>query len=347
VTAGAGACQACGAPCEAVPAAGTVAATQLARQLVARARESQLTGDLPAALACAHQALELRPQCSSIHALLGHLYERSGDSVAARTHFEQALQVTATVECPVLPDTADALRGGGSGWRVWVLVGCILVSGLAALYSCWPHANAGGQAAIFYRTAARPALPSTPDWKWEDAQRPSALPAPILTPAQPPVPLSTAVPPLPAPPVVSVVSVVAPAPPPAPTPAPAVPPAVLGPSARSTLAPSPLAPLLDKADQAYFSGQYEQAISLYEAILTQEEHPHPRLHQDLAWCYQHVENSARAAEHLDLAVAGYQSLLDEEPQNATAHQNLHSCQVALRALKSSRTLTSEPLMPER
>ncbi|OPZ80928.1 MAG: hypothetical protein BWY76_03198 [bacterium ADurb.Bin429] len=79
---------------------------------------------------------------------------------------------------------------------------------------------------------------------------------------------------------------------------------------------------------------------MYEALLRASESPNPRIHQDLAWCYQQLGNSGKATQHLTEAVRGYQRVLVDDPQNAAAQHGIAACQAALRALRVSREKTA-------
>ncbi|HOF88556.1 MAG TPA: hypothetical protein PLZ36_10700, partial [Armatimonadota bacterium] len=79
-----------------------------------------------------------------------------------------------------------------------------------------------------------------------------------------------------------------------------------------------------------------------ESLLRASETPNPRLHQDLAWCYQQLGNSGKATQHLGEAVRGYQRVLMDEPHNAAAQHGIAACQAALRSLRASRENAALP-----
>ena len=130
--------------------------------------------------------------------------------------------------------------------------------------------------------------------------------------------------------------------PPSATGAGSVPEEVLGPSAHTLVQSTAVKPTLEAADQAYFRGEYAQAVVIYEAVLQQDDKQNPRLFQDLAWCYQQLGNSQKAADNLGKAVQGYRDVLATEPDSTTAQRELESCQAALNTLLTSREHNTQP-----
>jgi len=196
---------------------------------------------------------------------------------------------------------------------------------LATLFAFLPAARRTQHAALI---ETKTPAPLSPSWRW-------SMPAPQSLPPE-----------TPAQPVSTVVTVEAPAPPPTPVDEDIPPPppsgAVLGPVARTQPALTMSAPTLEMAEAAYFRGEYDDAAALYESLLRASETPNPRLHQDLAWCYQQLGNSGKATQHLGEAVRGYQRVLMDEPHNAAAQHGIAACQAALRSLRASRENAALP-----
>ncbi|HEY3415390.1 MAG TPA: tetratricopeptide repeat protein [Armatimonadota bacterium] len=304
------------------------------RQLLARARLSQQDGDLVGALRSAREALSLTPDCNTIHALLGQLYEQSGNASAAQYHFQAALSVTPSTadECPVeeIIPTLLSPRLPHGRWMGPLLLACVLVSGLAVLCSFRPlehrHENS-----IWKFSPSRADAPS-PRWEWK-VKVPRQIVIKQDTSNQPILPPATAQPPaailvstndrnasLDNPPEKAVGAEGS----------------VLGPSLHKRVVAEPTAVSAEQADQAYFSGQYERAVTIYEKVIARDDNPSPRLYQDLAWCYQQLGNSVKAAENLDHAIQEYKRELAENPDSAVAQQGLRSCEAAYRTLMLSR-----------
>jgi len=270
-----------------------------------------------------------------VHALLGQLYEQLGDAVAARYHFQEALNNDSSPVCAELPSdppVAPLPPPARSGWAIWMLIGLVLFSGLAVFVAYWPGEHRVERGAIFWTRIKRPQLPITPEWTWHQPLMARDVPvANAADPVQNSAPSE----------VTSVVehkevatigtNNLAP-----PLPAPPASPAVLGPAARRGLPVSTGEATLDDADKAYFAGQYEQAVAIYENLLLHDEANNPRLHQDAAYCYQQLGNSEQAATHLDRAILGYQTLLTQDPQSAVAQHGLTTCTVARNLLRASQ-----------
>ncbi|MHB9133267.1 MAG: tetratricopeptide repeat protein [Armatimonadota bacterium] len=308
------------------------------RQLLVQARLHQHEGDLTTALRCAREALSLRPECSTIHALLGHLYEQSGNASAAHYHFQAALAVK---EEPAIdgcagwtePPPPTPARPTPGLWLAVVLIGCVLFSGLAVVYSFLPEGRKVTHGAVVQiPPEKRPPLPEEPRWVWTNMPEGVVVEQPGSD--QPPAEATTAEgqPPVATPESTAGTNGVRQAS--AET--------VLGPSVRPRIVAEPTHPTLEQADQAYFTGQYERAVTVYEEVLQHDNTPNPRLYQDLAWCYQQLGNSTEAAEHLHKAVLGYKALVVSEPQSTVARQGLQSCEAALRTLLSTREHTGSP-----
>lgn len=301
-------------------------------ELLARAKQCQLVGDISSAIGHAQKALLLSCDACRVHALLGHLYEQAGNAAAARQHFQRALEVSTAPTDPVPAPGADAELAGApparGAWLMAVLVGCILVSGLAALFTLFP----GERRNIGHGTILQPRLSTSSlntDARWT-LQVPSpiekhavdALPEPPSNPlpAAHPVEVADVKPVAPASPV---------------TPERAAPTEILGPSASADIPAEATTPTIEQADQAYFHGKYERAVSIYEEILHAQEQPDPRMLQNLAWCYQQLGNSVMAATHLKRAVQGYRSQLVADPLDPNAQQGCRSCEAALVSLQAA------------
>lgn len=300
------------------------------RQLLDKARQSSQAGDIAQALCYAREALQQRNDCSTIHALLGQLYEQQGDAAASRYHFQAALNVaTCDADGELLPlEPEPARQPQAAGVMLLVLIGCIVISGLAALFTFHPGRDSADLGSV--QLLPRAAHSDSPRWTW---RVPAAMP-------NPPAPDGPAV-------------GLTPGPPAGTDARPPVTPAanvtenpgtadgdgsiVLGPSARGRDSRSLSGrPSLEKADQAFFRGEFDMAVTQYEAILPTLEQPDPRIYRDLAWCYQQLGNSGKAADYLMRATEGYRSLLAADAGNAAAQQGLASCTAALHTLMTTR-----------
>lgn len=312
------------------------------QQLVAQARECQNAGDLPLALRHAREALSLRCDECSIHALLGHLYEQTGNKAAARYHFQIALTVSPELTAmePVLtpePDTILAHQTRGT-WLLLVLIGCVLFSGMAVLFTLIPGERNVGSGFVFHsNNPDKTHRVSEPRWTWkvpspvhatEQAETPDSVPSDTGTQEKTVLAVghvestSTSD---------SATNETLP-----------LPSQVLGPSASAGVPAETTEPTIEQADQAYFHGKYERAVSIYEELLHHQEKADPRIMQNLAWCYQQLGNSLKAAEYLEKAVQGYQAQLSDDPQNAAAQQGRKSCEAALRSLQSTHETVPTP-----
>lgn len=356
-------CQACGAP---VLTPAPVDLTDndpnnlRVRVLLEQARRHQQDGNLIMALRVAREAERLRPDCSTVHALLGQLYEQSGDLASAHQHFQQALTISSTpgaddclVTPPVPPETTRPTHGW---WITLVLIGCVLFSGIATLFALLPgeHQDTRGnilqrqqKATVTPLPPAKDPLPdvqipppaqnahaSTPDSERRVSDPGMAerlyIPAPAPTPKPSPTPVA---PPLPlAPPDSTVTKTASDGTPVA---------FVLGPGASRGSRITASDPSQEDADNAFFTGKFERATAMYEALISTQERPDPRLQQNLATCYQRLGNSKKAEEHLQGAVKGYQAQVSERPDDAAAQQNLKSCQANLQTLR----VTHETMAP--
>ncbi len=302
-------------------------------QLIAQARQCQQQGDLQPALRFAREALYLRTDCSAIHALLGQLYEQIGDEISARYHFREALSVEPGPVCvDALPTPVPKpVRSARAGWMTWMLIGCILISGMAIFVTFWSPEHRNTHAALLRDNLSEPRLPQ-PAWHWNTGDPTEAGASALVVSPEVPAPTNDA------PATVAVNDPTLPQPDDAPVGPPAVLPVVLGPAARERVPVELPTATVDNADKAYFNGDFERAVTIYEELLRRDDPNNPRLHQDAAWCYQQLGNSEQAALHLQRAVLGYQAALDKEPGNAPAQQGLRACNEALTAL----TATHQP-----
>ena len=330
----AGQCPHCGAPVTNPACADAAEAdpvTQQARTLLQRARECQRQDDVESAVRLAREALALRPACSAAHALLGSLYDQRGDDAAARYHFQLALSVTPGLEdenCVPLPLVleAAAARPAQHGWMLPVLIGCIVFSGLAALFTLWSgDRNVERSIALTIMHPKRSTL-SAPDWRRVIAPAASAAPVVDRSTASALDARSTS----------DDTTLVKP------FPAPETPTAALGPSASATVPATPAHPTIEQADQAIFNAEYERAAAIYERIMDEQDAPSPRLNQQLAMCYQRLGNSTKAEEQLERAIDGYQALVIADPRNAATRQELLSCMETLDKLRAPSTSPDGP-----
>lgn len=326
-------CPVCGALFSTEPVAAPTTPdprTERVRTLLAQARLAHEQGDLAAALRYGHEALAEQPDCSTTHALLGHVCEESGDNAAARAHFQAALRVgesapEAQLFAPALVEMLP-VRPVQTKWITPVLIGCVLFSALGVLFTFLPAARRGQQAIVVKLNAAGKAKPDTrplvPRWA-------EHVPTPVR-------PANTTVQPSDTTPAVSDVehSTVKNSQPPVAAVQEDAPMTVLGSSARTAIPVDPTTPTLEQAEQAYFKGEFERAITIYESLLTTESEPEPRLSQNLGWCYHRLGNAKKATEHLQRAANGYRALLTTNPDNVTAYQALQSCEATLRTLNA-------------
>ncbi len=304
----------------------------LATEHLNQARTCLQQGDIVQALCYAREALTLGADDSCTHALLGQLYELQANMTAAQYHFQSALHVTSPqhadedATAPLLVATPPPPPRSEPIVLLLVLMSCIVFSGLAALFAFHPAAvRTINQSRIIQTPLERPALPSTPPWTWhvpsaipddrlpENATAPLVHPDDTITPKDS-APLSKSIPNPDVPPTTT----------------------VLGPAAHTHNPVNAPRATLEEADKAYFSGDYERAISMYEVVLAQDTAPGPRLFQDLAWCYQQLGNSEQAANNLQKAILGYQALLTTDTANTTAQQAKSACEHALQSLRATR-----------
>lgn len=280
-------------------------------------------GHIERARQLAHEALTLRPDCPAIHSLLGCIQQKLGHESAARLHFKAALAVT-----PPSPATATRIvRPRANAWMAFVAFGCILFSGLATVFAFLPASSKTRSAALIHMQRARTPMQTPPAWTWQ-------MPAPRQSSESKPSPIQD----------VSVVKVttattahpIEPVKPPAPPAG-----TILGPAAQTPARMASAEPSLEKADLAYFNQDYDLAAMQYEALLRRGDATDPRIHQDLACCYQHLGNSGKATQHLHEALRGYQAALMDDPQNAAAQRGVAACQAALRELRRSREQATE------
>lgn len=333
-------CPGCGAAVAPLPEGAVLAVDPLDTRicdLLTRARLCQQAGDLPDALRFAREALSLRPNCSTIHALLGQLSEQIGDESGARQHFQAALEVSPSdaLKCPqaFIPPVPILTAPSSAAWRSWVLIGCVLISGLAILCSFWPFGAREERSTLLpIPSGSAPEL-TPPRWTWiAPPQAPQVVPAPVPTPD----PLTQPPPEVPI--------VVTPNTPATDEPDTIRPVSILGPSIRDSLPTDPTKPAsLDDADKAFFRGQFRRAVTIYEDLLRRDEPPTPHLFQNLAWCYQQgFGDSQRATEYLEKAVQGYKAQLATNAQDAAAQQGLQTCTAALESLRNSREQQPNP-----
>ncbi len=293
-----------------------------ARLLQEEAQRCLEDGQVERARQLAHEALTLRPDCAAIHSLLGCIQQKLGHESAAKLHFQAALAVAP----PSPAATPRASRPRVNVWMAFVAFGCVLFSGLATVFAFLPATQKTRHAALMSAPPPRVIQQPTPEWSWR-------MPPPRQSYTHDPTPEVRTV---------SVTKVAVPDAPPAAASPPAPPPGtVLGPAARPSAGALMHEPTLDQADLAYFNQQYDQAAMQYEALLRRGDTADPRIHQDLACCYQHLGNSGKATQHLHAALRGYQAALMDDPQNAAAQRGAAACQAALRELRRSREKVAE------
>ncbi|MHB9107363.1 MAG: tetratricopeptide repeat protein [Armatimonadota bacterium] len=304
---------------------------QITRTLLFQARTYQQRGDLANAIKCATDALAIQPTCSTIHTFLGSLYEQKGEMAAARRHFQKALTVMpepsepCDLPLPALPE-AVIVRPVSSGWMLPVLVGCIVFSGLAAMFTLWPGnpvVRLGGVAPIFrQQPESRLPLPGSerdvkpaveqPAATTGEKERPKSTRHPEATPI--PVPNNNAT--------NATASNLA------------LVPRVIGPRATATLPVMPVTPTVEHADTAYQQKEYERAAAIYENVLPAQDKPNPRAYQHLAQCYQQLGNTKKVQDYLEKAIEEYKVAAADDPQNAAVRQELKNCQTMLESVRN-------------
>lgn len=299
----------------------TVADAQISRLLI-ESRQYQQQGDLPHAIVVARQALALRPDCSSIHALLGHLYDQTGDTAAARYHFQAALLVSpgnidAVPTMPPTPQDAPSPRQAIGGWVALVLTGCVIFSGLAAMFiAFWPSPDslkrvtattAAAQITKSTHSVQPPvSAPSSASTGIPFAASPSSMHASMSTPPAPQ--LETKPSPL--------------------TPAAAEPMCEL-----VTFDPATVDQ--DAADEAYAKGQYATAARMYDLLLARGDSESPYFHKRLALCFHAMSNHDAAVQHMRIAADGYHAQLDADPANTAVREEFTYCTASLRSMKEN------------
>jgi len=305
---------------------------QLTRTLLFQARTYQQRGDLANAIKCANDALAIRPTCSTIHTFLGSLYEQKGEVAAARRHFQKALTVTpepvenCELPLPSLPDFV-IVRPVSSGWMLPVLVGCIVFSGLAAMFTLWPGnpvVRLGGVTPYFRqkpesplpfpgaKTGVKPMIDhATTAPKEDEHEKP--MKHPEATPLS--VPNNNA------------------------TQATAnnltLEPRVIGPHATGTLPVMPVTPTVEQADTAYKQQEYERAAAIYENVLPAQDKPNPSAYQHLAHCYLQLGNRKKVQDYLEKAIEEYEVAAADDPQNAAVRQELKNCKTMLDSVRAN------------
>lgn len=278
---------------------------------------------------------------SAVHALLGHLYEQSGEKSAARKHFQLALTVapsqSSEQNSPFEPEVS-VVQQTRNAWLMVVLIGCVIFSGVGVLFTLLPGPHNVERGQIFQQSLLKPTEHPKiePRWTWK-------VPSPVRHDTPEPAP-DVPEPPAPSKAVLAVdqhieTPRIQPAPQPDDAPSPMQ---VLGPSASAGMPAEATEPTIELADQAYFHGKYERAVTIYEEVLRRQEKADPRILQNLAWCYQQLGNSEKAADDLATAIAGYQAQFAEDPHNIAAQQGCRSCEAALRSLQASHETVPAP-----
>jgi tetratricopeptide (TPR) repeat protein len=330
--AGASHCPACGSPVQLpVETEDDDPVTLLTHTLLFQARTYQQRGDLANAIQCANDALAIHPTCSTIHTFLGSLYEQQGEKAAARLHFQQALTVTPTPDddgdMPLLPiPEMDAARTMSGGWMLPVLVGCLVFSGLAALFTLWPGNPTikHGGPMLYPRVQPKLPFPGPSTKVRTPAQKPTA---PAAGKEQQPKVISLPIPRDDSANGTALSSSLNGT-------------GVIGPSATGTLPVLPATPTIEQADEAYAGGAYERAAAIYEIMLTGQDKANPSVQQHLALSYQRLGNTSKAIHHLELAVEGYRQALTADPQNDALRQELRQCQAMLETVSTGGESTT-------
>lgn len=303
-------CTQCGGLARTTQASVTDADFTVSR-LLRDARQLQECGELARAITVARQALALRPDCSSIHALLGHLCEQCGDHSAARYHFQAALLVAPAMEKQpdAPPHPAPVPRQALGGWMALLLVGCVVFSGLATLFiTFWPTDDAVTRASV--RLSTPPSAPHTALDTATTTPRPSShAPAPLAHEDQ----------------TKSVRPITASA---HPTATPRVPIPSGRPVAVSVITRA-------TADDAYKAGYYDKAAYLYQELLSRETGPAAELHEALANCHEQMQASEATLFHLRAAISDYQTMANADPDNAEVRAALTRCEQRLALLAST------------
>jgi tetratricopeptide (TPR) repeat protein len=312
------------------------------QQLLVIARRHLQKGDITSALRYAREALTLRGDYSSTHALLGQLYDKQGNHSAARYHFQCALQVSRALPSAdeakfILPTRVPtSLRQPSAVTIMVLLMGCIFVMGLAAVLTFRTNLRNVSKSAILQVPFSTRATDSIPP-RWTDK-----VPSAINNSAPDEQPTYVNSPPT-APPMASspVTPVKVPEQPPVvpPTTAstadalPTTPQHVLGPSAKIRgIAASPTL-TLEMADQAAFMGEYDKAVTIYETVISRQGDATPVVYQNLACSYLQLGNATKAEEFLAKAIQGYKDLLTADTTNVAAQQGVDNCTAALHTVK--------------
>jgi len=298
---------------------------QLTRTLLFQARTYQQRGDLANAIKCATDALAIRPACSTIHTFLGSLYEQQGEHAAAQLHFKKALTVTLTpdddCDVPLLPLQETAARSTTGGWMLPVLVGCIVFSGLAALFTLWPGNPTVSVSGSLPYPRVLPNLP-LPGKSTKIQTPPRRRVTPPADKGQSGIPRDHETAPIRRDYSSGTAMTDS------------IETEVIGPSAAEVLPIMPATPTAEQADEAYANGAYERAAAIYEKMLAGQDRANPRVHQYLALSYQRLGNTDKAGHHMGLAVDGYQQALNADPQNDGLRHELRSCQALLESLRA-------------
>lgn len=278
-------------------------------------------GEFPLALQYAQLALEHQEHKCAAHALLGDIYNAAGEKAKAQMHFQAALTIN---DQPAEIITNNPLTTQQHrtlpGILMLVLISCILLSGIAALFSLHPARHQLNEGDIFQIDNAKTYQIDSPRWTW---QVPTPVAEPIendAAPAAPPVPVRVPV---------SYNT-------PAPAPVPATPSGVLGPAAHTHLPASSNKISLKAAQDAYDNAEYQRALTIFELLHSRSEVVSPHLEQNIAYCHQQLGNSAQAQINLRRALEGYRLLLLEDADNTEAQQGIIACENAIKQLHYTR-----------
>lgn len=92
--------------------------------------------------------------------------------------------------------------------------------------------------------------------------------------------------------------------------------------------------LVNSARKYFLARNYSQAAASYERALAAGSGLSPGLRQELALCYQQMNDRQQAAYHYTQALKGYQRQLAENRNPQGAKYGIRACQAALQALEA-------------
>lgn len=257
-------------------------------------------GEIPLAVQSSLLALAYPEHECAAHALLGEIYTAAGDVTKAQMHFHAALAINIRPAEIIASNTKPTQQHRSlPGIMMLVLISCILLSGIAALFGLQPARHQLNEGDIFQIDNAKVYPIDSPRWAWQVPALIENNDTPATSVENPPS-------------------------------------GALGPAGHEQLPASKINTTLKSAHEAYDRGDYQRALAIYEQLESHDEIVSPLLQQDIAFCHQQLGNSAQAQIYLHHALEGYRQLLLEDSDNIETQQGIASCESALKQLRFTR-----------